>query len=105
MFVESASAGLDTTIIDDTTTREQLSGRSKAMHQLIAVSGLCNNASFDEHDMHLSVHERRTNGDATDTALLKFAADFGHLEEMKANHTVLAEIPFNSRNKVDEQTN
>ncbi len=56
-----------------------------------------NNATFE--DRNENVDERKANGDATDVALLKFSAKFDNLDVLNKEYTIMADIPFNSRNK------
>ena len=65
--------------------------RSASLSELLALSYLCNNAKFDANTKTLQ-------GDATDKALLEFAMH-NILNKVRENYMVLAEIPFNSRNK------
>ena len=110
MFVARAAAGLDELTVVELDA--QTATPSRAWLQLIASSGLCNNAKFDDDkpmanqksdattvDVKVDVKQRKANGDATDIALLKFATEYGRMDEREQNYTVLSEIPFNSKNK------
>ena len=117
MFVARAAAGLDELTVaelDAQSASTTAATRSRAWLQLIASSGLCNNAKFDDDkpmlmvnqkldattaDVKVDVKQRKANGDATDIALLKFATEYGRMDELEQNYTVLSEIPFNSKNK------
>ncbi|RPD55624.1 calcium ATPase transmembrane domain M-containing protein [Lentinus tigrinus ALCF2SS1-7] len=77
-------------------------GAFKALHQ---VARLCNGAKFDSATAHLPIEERQVKGDATDTAVLRFAEDLS-IPSLGVDTSVLLEsyekifeIPFNSRNK------
>lgn len=74
-----------------------------ALGPLIKVARLCNGASFVETDDAASAEERPIKGDATDTAVLRFAESFNHssfdTSSILASHDKAFEIPFNSRNK------
>jgi sodium/potassium-transporting ATPase subunit alpha len=97
MFVASAAAGLTSVNLKDA---EQSSFEySVGFTQLITVAGLCNNAKFEEDDKDTPVRQRKANGDATDTALLKFNAEFNRINDLDNQYTILADIPFNSKNK------
>ena len=114
MFVARAAAGLDELTVaelDAQSASTTAATRSRAWLQLIASSGLCNNAKFDDDkpmanqksdattvDVKVDVKQRKANGDATDIALLKFATEYGRMDEREQNYTVLSEIPFNSKN-------
>lgn len=43
--------------------------------------------------------QRKANGDATDIALLKFSTEYNRFKDLNDKYTILAEIPFNSKNK------
>lgn len=74
--------------------------RSQGFNQLVSAAGLCNNASFDpDEEPNVPVRQRKAKGDATDIALLRFAAENQLIIDFNSNYTVDAEIPFNSRNK------
>uniref|UniRef100_A0A4W4FZC4 Sodium/potassium-transporting ATPase subunit alpha n=1 Tax=Electrophorus electricus TaxID=8005 RepID=A0A4W4FZC4_ELEEL len=71
---------------------------------LARVAGLCNRAEFladqNKEKSILKVCLRETNGDASDSALLKcIELCYGSVMEMRDKHPKLAEIPFNSSNK------
>ncbi|KAI0650281.1 calcium ATPase transmembrane domain M-containing protein [Trametes meyenii] len=74
----------------------------KSLHQ---VARLCNGAKFDSATEHLPIEERQVKGDATDTAVLRFAEGLS-IPSLDVNSATLAgtydkffEIPFNSKNK------
>ncbi|TFK84922.1 calcium ATPase transmembrane domain M-containing protein [Polyporus arcularius HHB13444] len=73
-----------------------------ALHQ---VARLCNGAKFDSSSAHLPVEERQVKGDATDTAVLRFAEELSiptlgvDTPSLLASFEKIFEIPFNSRNK------
>uniref|UniRef100_A0A4W4FX03 Sodium/potassium-transporting ATPase subunit alpha n=1 Tax=Electrophorus electricus TaxID=8005 RepID=A0A4W4FX03_ELEEL len=68
---------------------------------LARVAGLCNRAEFlADQNKEKSILKRETNGDASDSALLKcIELCYGSVMEMRDKHPKLAEIPFNSSNK------
>lgn len=72
---------------------------AKAYKQLHLASYLCNNATFDSTTLDHPIEERLVNGDATDAAILRFAAKLGTAEKELSNFTRVFEIPFNSKNK------
>ncbi|KAJ2467304.1 hypothetical protein GGI02_004079 [Coemansia sp. RSA 2322] len=75
------------------------SGRSAAVQRLYETATLCNGSSFDSASLDLPIAERRVNGDATDTAILRFAEHLSPVKAMQSEHRKLFEIPFNSKNK------
>ncbi|KAH6972856.1 hypothetical protein BKA56DRAFT_492213 [Ilyonectria sp. MPI-CAGE-AT-0026] len=67
-----------------------------AMHR---ASLLCNDASFDPTTIHLPVHERTVQGNATDSAVFRFAASGASGDSLRKTNARVFEIPFNSKNK------
>jgi sodium/potassium-transporting ATPase subunit alpha len=77
---------------------------STALEPLVKVARLCNGASFVGTDDTVPAEERPIKGDATDTAVLRFAESFNlhsniDTSSILASHDKVFEIPFNSRNK------
>ena len=97
MFVSNASVGLELINLSKIiNTDKEYSGFT----QLVACSALCNNATFvDDEDQNTPINNRKTNGDATDVALLKFSTAYEKFSNLAKKYEVLSEIPFNSRNK------
>jgi sodium/potassium-transporting ATPase subunit alpha len=100
MFVQSAS------ILDEEYSTNQArmavirSEKSKGtLNQLHLVAGLCNAAQFDASTLGLPISERKINGDATDTAILRFAEELGDVSELTSNWKREFDLPFNSKNK------
>jgi sodium/potassium-transporting ATPase subunit alpha len=65
--------------------------------ELVKCAGLCNHASFDERETDILM--RRTNGDASENALLKFSHSNGDVDLLKKEFVEIGCIPFNSVNK------
>ncbi|KAF9906039.1 hypothetical protein EC991_001121 [Linnemannia zychae] len=72
---------------------------SLSLRQLQLATLLCNNAKFDPETMSLPLPERRVLGDATDSALLRFAHQVSDISVLAPSFERTFEIPFNSRNK------
>ncbi|KAF9928676.1 hypothetical protein FBU30_002197 [Linnemannia zychae] len=72
---------------------------SLSLRQLQLATLLCNNAKFDSETMHLPLLERKVLGDATDSALLRFAYQVSDTSALEPCFERTYEIPFNSRNK------
>ncbi|KAF9385831.1 hypothetical protein CPB97_004406 [Podila verticillata] len=70
-----------------------------ALRQLQLATLLCNNATFDQETIALPIPERRVLGDATDSALLRFASQLSDTSILATCFNRTMEIPFNSRNK------
>ncbi|KAJ3019528.1 hypothetical protein HKX48_002005 [Thoreauomyces humboldtii] len=71
---------------------------SAVIQQLRTAAALCNGASFDTLSLDLPLYQRKVNGDATDSALLRFAEDLPSGAAKDAFEKV-HEVPFNSKNK------
>ena len=97
MFVASAAAGIEKIDLDQ--VKDPNYDRLVSFNQLVTSCGLCNNASFEDHDASIPISQRKTKGDATDTALLKFSAEYENFSDVHTCYDVKAEIPFNSKNK------
>lgn len=71
-----------------------------AITELLRVCSLCNRAFFQEPiDESLPIINRPVLGDASDTAMLKFAEEFHNVANARKEYRKVAEIPFNSKNK------
>ena len=71
----------------------------KATRQLVYTCVLCNEAKFDERDMHKPIGERAISGGATDVAILRYGAQCIESTRIEAHYDTLVNLPFNSRNK------
>ncbi|RFN50705.1 sodium/potassium-transporting atpase subunit alpha [Fusarium flagelliforme] len=60
---------------------------------------LCNDASFDPTTIHLPLHERAVMGNATDSAVFRFAASGHSGDSIRKTMPRIFEVPFNSKNK------
>ncbi|KAI9500200.1 hypothetical protein BX070DRAFT_196062 [Coemansia spiralis] len=70
-----------------------------AVQRLYDVAALCNGSTFDATTATLPINARTTNGDATDSSILRFAENLRPVADAKAESAKLFEIPFNSKNK------
>jgi sodium/potassium-transporting ATPase subunit alpha len=101
MFVQNAA------ILDEEYSSSQArvaiykaeSETKETLEQLQVVCALCNAAQFDAATLHLPISERKINGDATDTAILRFAEELGDVSDLTANWKREFDLPFNSKNK------
>ena len=99
MFVSKAVSGSKE--LDLTTNYET---KAESFKTFVSVCCLCNEAKFldDENreKENISVCQRKAKGDATDIAILRFAAKHvENVETLRDYYTCLLDIPFNSRNK------
>ncbi|KAJ7227924.1 hypothetical protein C8J57DRAFT_1092819 [Mycena rebaudengoi] len=72
---------------------------SGALRTLAAISGLCNDAAFEPSKVEEPQENRKVNGDATDTGLLRFSEGIIRTDELRSNWVQTAKIAFNSKNK------
>jgi sodium/potassium-transporting ATPase subunit alpha len=71
-----------------------------AVTELVRICSLCNRAIFQEPmDESLPILQRPVLGDASDTAMLRFAEEFHHVAYMRRDYKKVVEVPFNSKNK------
>merc|ERR1712168_1085637 len=94
----------DSTIIEADTTEDQ-SGiahdkASKTWMALSRIGGLCNRAEFKGNQEDVPILKRECNGDASETAILKFCELMtGDVAGFRTRNKKVMEIPFNSTNK------
>lgn len=74
-------------------------GKASGIHQLRAMTGLCNASEFDAATMSLPIHERTVFGDATDQAILRFSESLGSVSDLRRMWKKTCEVAFNSKNK------
>ncbi|KAJ2112936.1 hypothetical protein IW146_004242, partial [Coemansia sp. RSA 922] len=90
---------LDMALTTDELKTRYSSGQSTAVQRLYDTAALCNGSTFDSQTMSLPIADRRVNGDATDTAILRFAEHLRPVSQAQSEYRKLFEIPFNSKNK------
>ncbi|KAF8890953.1 hypothetical protein BD779DRAFT_1610703 [Infundibulicybe gibba] len=78
---------------------EKLADDAPTTEALAAMSGLCNDASFESSDTHLAPEKRTVHGDATDSALLRFSESITPVANLKSMWIEMGKIAFNSKNK------
>lgn len=74
-------------------------GFSNSIDQLRTIAGLCNSGEFDPSQGNVPLKERKIIGDATDSAVLRFAESLGPVSELRNFWKKQFEIAFNSKNK------
>lgn len=99
MFVTDCA--ISTTKYTPESARDEMvvKGKSSRIHQLRAMSGLCNAAEFDAAALNLPLHERPIFGDATDQAILRLSETFGSVTNLRQMWKRTYELAFNSKNK------
>lgn len=78
---------------------EQRYKTSEGLRQLANVSAVCNEAEFDASTMGQPLVSRKVNGDATDTAILRFAESMNPVSELRSTWRSIFKVAFNSKNK------
>jgi sodium/potassium-transporting ATPase subunit alpha len=99
MFV--TDCGISTTTFAPKSARDDMVAKSKAsgVHQLRAMTGLCNAGQFNAASMKLPLHQRQIYGDATDQAILRLSESLGSVAELRQMWKKTFELAFNSKNK------
>lgn len=99
MFVTDCA--ISTTQYTPESARDEMvvKGKSSGIHQLRAMSGLCNAAEFDAAALNLPLHERPIFGDATDQAILRLSETLGSVANLRQMWKKTYELAFNSKNK------
>lgn len=72
---------------------------SEGLRQLANASAVCNEAEFDASTMDLPIADRKVNGDATDSAILRFAETMSLVSGLRMAWRSIFKIAFNSKNK------
>ncbi|KYQ89383.1 P-type ATPase [Tieghemostelium lacteum] len=72
---------------------------SETFKNIFMVSALCSRTVFDKASMDLPIQQRKTLGDASESALLKFCEQIQSVEAYRERYPKIFEIPFNSVNK------
>ncbi|KAB2580769.1 putative h k atpase alpha protein [Lasiodiplodia theobromae] len=72
---------------------------SLGCRQLAVVGGVCNAGEFDASTMNKPLSERKINGDATDTAVLRFSEGLLSVQETRQKWRNVYRVAFNSKNK------
>jgi len=85
---------------DTETTTKSYNENSDAFKALHQISCLCNKAYFStDADAHKPVSQRKTDGDGSESALIKFVQPIRDIVQMRAANSNVCAIPFNSSNK------
>jgi sodium/potassium-transporting ATPase subunit alpha len=84
----------------DTSVSKGSFDTSEAVFQAhFGIMALCNRATFQEDQEQITIQERLTYGDASESALLKFCERQQSVSDYRQRHRKVCEIPFNSTNK------
>ncbi|KAK4549384.1 hypothetical protein LTR36_006381 [Oleoguttula mirabilis] len=69
------------------------------LQKLATVAAVCNEAEFDASSMNLPIADRKVIGDATDSAILRFAESMAPVAEARSAVRSTFKVAFNSKNK------
>ncbi|WPH03057.1 Hypothetical protein R9X50_00593100 [Acrodontium crateriforme] len=72
---------------------------SNSLRKLAAVAAVCNDAEFDASTMKQPISDRKVNGDATDSAILRFAESLTPTQSIRNSWKPIFKVAFNSKNK------
>lgn len=99
MFVQSATFFDKTISVTDAPTDKEK--EIPALKDLFMIASICNDAVFlhESGNENLPISERPINGDSTDAAILRYSEQLRSLYPNMDHHSVLFNIPFNSKNK------
>lgn len=78
---------------------EQRYRDSEGIRQLANASAVCNEAEFDASTLDKPIIDRKVNGDATDSAILRFAESMQNVRELRNDWRSIFKVAFNSKNK------
>jgi len=95
-----AFAAHQTEIVDYDDLKSEAQDTSSAVRKLQLAAALNCAAGFAAEQEDKPVNIRETVGDATDSAILKFAENLGSVQKEQESFEEVFKIPFNSKNKV-----
>ncbi|QIX01269.1 hypothetical protein AMS68_006786 [Peltaster fructicola] len=72
---------------------------SKGLKELATLSSICNAAEFDATTINAPLADRKINGDATDSAILRFAESMTVVSAVRNAWRSIFKVAFNSKNK------
>ncbi|KAK6415996.1 hypothetical protein LTR95_017517, partial [Oleoguttula sp. CCFEE 5521] len=72
---------------------------SKSMRELARIGAVCNAAEFDASTISEPLEKRKVNGDATDTAILRFTGSMTVVSSLRSAWRSIYQATFNSKNK------
>ncbi|KXT11694.1 hypothetical protein AC579_6492 [Pseudocercospora musae] len=96
MKVTDFMVGKVTMTADDASNRFE---KFEGLRQLANMCAACNEAEFDASTLAKDIHDRKVNGDATDSAILRFAETMRPVSELRDAWRSVFKVAFNSKNK------
>ncbi|RPA91486.1 P-type ATPase-like protein [Choiromyces venosus 120613-1] len=78
---------------------QEAGSKSKAIRIFQSICALCNAGNFDVTTEGRPLKDRKINGDATDTAILRLAEEIGSVKDVRNVWKKVTEVAFNSKNK------
>lgn len=73
--------------------------KARKIQQIASIAGLCNAATFEQTSLDMAPSLRPVRGDATDTAILRFADSIKSVEEASREWQEVFRLDFNSKTK------
>nr|OQO31842.1 hypothetical protein B0A51_00848 [Rachicladosporium sp. CCFEE 5018] len=71
----------------------------KPLRELARIGAVCNAAEFDASTVSEPLESRKVNGDATDTAILRFTESITVVSSLRSAWRSIYQVTFNSKNK------
>lgn len=71
----------------------------RGLQKLTILGSVCNDAEFDASTLNRPILDRKVNGDATDSAVLRFSEHLRPVSETRAGWQSIFKLAFNSKNK------
>lgn len=71
----------------------------KGLQKFTILGSVCNDAEFNASTLNMPISDRKVNGDATDTAILRFSEYLRPVSETRDAWRSIFKIAFNSKNK------
>ncbi|KAK4685419.1 hypothetical protein P7C73_g4728, partial [Tremellales sp. Uapishka_1] len=81
------------------TAKKAMEDKNENVAEVAAIAGICNSAVFDETTMDRPIGLRAINGDATDSAILRFAESLRPVNESNGDWEEVFKVNFNSKTK------
>ena len=99
MFVSDCAVDLATFTPDSAKEEFRTQQPGSGIHQIRAITGLCNSAEFETDSKEVPLAEKHIFGDATDQAALRLSESLGSVSELRSLWNMVFELAFDSKNK------
>lgn len=81
------------------TNAPEVYAQSQGLKKLAFAAAVCNDAEFDASTINKPLVDRKINGDATDSAILRFAESMAPVSDLRSASRSIFKVAFNSKNK------